>query len=159
MASETSIEREPATASRTGDWWAGFVGGLAGAVSFAGLLAVASPATIAREVPALFLVPGPNVLVGFAIHLAIGALLGVVYATFVGLAGLQREPAAQQVATGLIFGIATWGLLSAFLAPLWLEAVGYPAVPDVPHVAVASLVGHAVYGALLGSVHYALEGA
>lgn len=159
MASETSLEREPARTSRTGDWWAGFVGGLAGAISFAALLAVASPATISREVPALFLVAGPNVLVGFAIHLAIGALLGVVYATFVGLAGLQWEPPAKQVATGLIFGLVTWGLLDAVLVPMWLEAVGYSTVPVVPRVVVASLVGHTVYGALLGSVHYALEGA
>lgn len=157
MASETSTDGERVTASRGGDWWAGLVGGLAGALSFAGLLLAASPATIKSEVPALVLVPGPNVVVGVAIHLAVGALLGVVYAVFVGMAGLQREPAPQQVSTGLIYGLATWAVLGAVLTPYWLEAVGYLQAPVVPRIDVVALVGHAVYGAILGSVHYALE--
>lgn len=157
MASEKSISGGSGTASGGGDWWAGLVGGLVGALSFAGLLLAASPATIREEVPALVLVPGPNVLVGVAIHLAVGALLGILYAAFVGIAGLRQEPAQQQVATGLIYGLATWAILSAVVAPHWLAAVGYLQAPEVPRIGVASLVGHAVYGAILGSVHYALE--
>lgn len=157
MASETSIETETETASRGGDWWAGFVGGLAGALSFVGLLLAASPETVRHEIPALVLVPGPNLLVGVAIHLAVGAFLGIVYAVFVGLAGLQREPAQQQVATGLIYGLVTWAVLTAVVAPYWLDAVGYLRAPEIPRVVVESLVGHAVYGSMLGSVYYALE--
>lgn len=157
MASKTPNTSEPADTSRGGDWWAGLVGGLAGALSFAGVLLVASPATIAEEIPALVLVPGPNLLVGVAIHLAVGALLGVVFALLVGLAGLRHEPAQQQVATGLIYGLATWAVLTAVVAPYWLGAVGYLDTPEIPRIAVESLIGHAVYGAILGSVHYALE--
>lgn len=157
MASKTPNASETASTSSGGDWWAGLVGGLVGALSFAGLLVVVSPTTVTEEVPALVLVPGPNLLVGVAIHLAVGALLGVVYALLVGLAGLRRESAQQQVATGLIFGLATWAVLTAGVAPYWLAAVGYLEAPDIPRIAVESLVGHAVYGAMLGSVHYALE--
>lgn len=156
MASETPNASDTPP-SRGGDWWAGLVGGLAGALSFAGLLLVVSPSTISEEIAALILVPGPNLVVGVAIHLAVGALLGVVYALLVGFAGLRREPAQQQVATGLIYGLATWAVLTAVVAPYWLGAVGYLETPEIPRIAVESLVGHAVYGAILGSVHYALE--
>lgn len=159
MAPETPTPRGQSSTSRGGDWWAGFVGGVAGAVAFAGLLLVASPATVREEIPALVMVPDPNLLVGLAIHLAVGASLGVVYATLVGQAGLRREPAQQQVATGLLYGLVTWGVLTAVVAPYWLAAVGYLDSPAVPRIAVETLVGHAVYGATLGSVHYALEAA
>lgn len=159
MARETATHGGAGTAPRGGDWWAGFVGGLAGALAFAALLGVVSPATISREIPALILVPGPNVVVGAAIHLAVGAILGVAYSVLVGLAGLEGEPVQQQVATGLVYGLATWGVLSAVVAPYWLASVGYLAAPEVPRIGIGSVVGHAVYGAMLGSVYYALEAA
>lgn len=159
MATETPTPRGQASTSRGGDWWAGFVGGVAGALAFAGLLVVASPATLREEIPALVLAPEPNLLVGVAIHVAIGAFLGVVYATLVGLAGLRREPAQQQVATGLLYGLLTWAVLTAVVAPYWLAAVGYLDAPAVPRIVVETLVGHTVYGAILGSIHYALEAA
>lgn len=159
MASETPNASETASTSRGGNWWAGLVGGFAGALSFASVVLVASPTTIGEEIPALILVPGPNRIVGVAILLAVGTLLGVVYALLVGVAGLRGESAQQQVATGLIYGLATWVVLTAVLAPYWLGAVGYLSDPEIPRIAVESLVGHAVYGAILGSVHYALEDA
>ncbi len=41
--------------------------------------------------------------------------------------------------------------------PVWLSAVGSPANPPLPNVNVMSLVGHVVYGAVLGVVYAALR--
>lgn len=159
MASETPTEQGRGTASRRGSLSAGFVGGLAGAAASAGFLLAVAPATLREELPAMVLLEGPNLAVGAGVHVAVGAVLGVVYAVVVALAGFRRDPAPQQVATGLVYGLATWVVLTAVVTPLWLEAVGYLPSVDLPRVVVESLIAHALYGALLGSVYYALDDA
>lgn len=105
----------------------------------------------------MVLLEGPNLAVGAGLHVAVGAVLGVVYAGVVALAGFRRDPAPQQVSTGLVYGLATWAVLTAVVTPLWLESVGYLPSVTLPRIVVESLVAHALYGALLGSVYYALD--
>nr|WP_193570812.1 hypothetical protein [Halorubellus sp. JP-L1] len=41
--------------------------------------------------------------------------------------------------------------------PVWLDAVGFANAPALPNVSVQSLVGHVVYGVILGAVYAALD--
>jgi uncharacterized membrane protein YagU involved in acid resistance len=160
MASETATSTTTATQQSSGNWKAGVVGGIVGAIPFGLMMALMlDDPVIAVAIPSMYgLAPPPNELAGFVVHLSHGAILGVVFAAVIGLAGLSRESAQKQVAAGLAYGIVLWVVLAVIVMPIWLSAVGSPADPPLPNVSIPSLIGHAVYGVVLGAVYYALEG-
>lgn len=138
-----------------GNWQAGVGGGIVGAL----VMGVLMPsATLAVAIPSLYgLAPPPNPLVGWVIHVAHGAVLGVV------LAGLIDQFDARSTGTvvglGLAWGVVTWLVFAALVVPVWLSAVGSPANPPLPNFAISSLVSHAVYGLVLGAVYAVLSDA
>lgn len=76
--------------------------------------------------------------------------------------GPLAEPARKlgsSVGLGIGYGVLTTVILAVLVMPLWLQAVGFPAAPPFPNVAVPgtiiSTIGHIVY-ALPVSVGYAL---
>lgn len=85
---------------------------------------------------------------GFTIHVAHGAVLGVVFAA---IAATRTDlTTGKSVGLGIAYGMAVWAVLAVVVVPIWLSAVGSPANPPLPNVNVTSLVGHLVYGAVLG---------
>ena len=157
MASKTRTTTASRTEALGGNWKAGVVGGLAGALVFGGLMAAMTPMVLEMGIPAMYGIVGPAGAAGFAIHMAHGAILGVVFAAVVGVGGLERAPAVRQVSAGVVYGLVLWVLLAVLVMPIWLGAVGFPGAPPLPNIGVESLVGHAVYGAVLGAVYYAVE--
>lgn len=158
MASETATTTATAREQAPGNWKAGVGGGIVGALVFGIQMAVMNPGPLQGAIPAMYGFAFPNGLVGFSIHIAHGAVLGVVFAAIVGTAGLSGEPAQKQVGAGLGYGLVVWAALAVVVMPIWLQAVGFPMAPSLPNVGVGSLIGHALYGVVLGGVHYALEG-
>lgn len=94
----------------------------------------------------------PALVAGWIFRLAHGAVLGT------GFTLLMRVDARDEFAftnsrtgfIGLLYGIMIWGILGMFIMPVWLYPMGFGAVPGVPNVNELSLIGHALYGVLLG---------
>ena len=144
------INREvhgPATRTLQSLGW-GALASLGGGVLF-GMVMLSSGAL--PRVAALM--GGSSVQEGFAIHLVIGAIIGSSY----GILFRNEAPSfAAGLAWGLLYGLAWW-----FLGPLTLLPVllGGPLAwtPEAIGPALASLVGHLIYGAATAFVFLLLE--
>lgn len=127
----------------------GAYAGLAGGVVFGAMMAMMG------MLPMIGMMVGvPSALVGFLVHLVISALIGISFA-------LLFNRFLGSVSGGLTYGLAyggTWWLLGPLtLMPLmmgmglnWNAAAASQMLP--------SLVGHLVYGALLGATYVRLKG-
>jgi two-component system OmpR family sensor kinase len=89
--------------------------------------------------------------VGWILHLFHSVVFGVAFATLLAPDG---ETLGRGVATGVAYGLALWLVAAGVVMPLWLDAVGVPAT--VPMLTGPSLVGHTVWGSLLGALYCVL---
>lgn len=128
------------TARLTGSVLPGLLGGLAGGVAFgAAMQAMGMMPMVAA------LVGAGSSGIGWLVHLAISVALGVGYAAT--LARVARNlPAA--VGLGMAFGAFWWVIGALLLMPLRL---GMPTF-EVSATTLKSLVGHLMYGAIVGVV-------
>ncbi|WP_299334529.1 histidine kinase [Haloplanus sp.] len=150
----TQTDSTVATRESNGNWQAGVIGGIVGALAMGGLVLAMNAPTLAVAIPSLYtLAPPPNPGVGMVVHASHGAVLGVVFAAAVG--ALNLNSTGKLLGLGVAWGVATWAVLAALLMPLWLSAVGSPASPPFPNFAPPSLLWHVVYGGVLGGVYAA----
>jgi len=160
MAGET--RSQTGTASTTNEalegWQAGLIGGLVGGVGFGALMSIMTPGVLEMAIPAMYGVEGPAGAVGWTIHMAHGAVLGVVLGGVLSLDALSdlTDSNATTGAVGLAYGIAVWLVLAVVVMPIWLQGVGFGMAPEVPNIATESLVGHSVYGVLAGITYAVL---
>lgn len=157
MVSETTTHEPTSTESQTRlvPWQAGLVGGLAGGLVFGAMLSMMMTPVIEMAIPAMYGIAGPAGLAGWVIHMSNSAVLGVVFGGLVGRAGL--EGMGRAAGAGLVYGAVLWVVLAAIVMPIWLGAVGFPATPPLPNFNPMSLVGHLVYGLVLGVVYAAVR--
>lgn len=147
------------TVADTGNWALAAIAGIVGTVAFGGLqMLMGGTQVIAGAFPAMYTL-GPSLVVGWVIHLFHGAMLGLVFIAIVSQTPLRRYLGSVPVLVGLglAYGVVTTVVLAWTLLPVWLGAVGFPQAPPVPNVAMSSLVGHLVYGAVLGGVYAAFQ--
>ncbi|MCQ4334670.1 histidine kinase [Natronomonas sp. F2-12] len=156
MATETNTATATESETLPGNWKAGVVGGLAGGVAFGAMMTAMMRNIMEAAIPVMYGLGTPNGVAGWAVHMSHSAVLGVVFAAVVGFAGLAGRSGQTQVGAGIAYGLVLWVVLATFVMPAWVGAAG-PMSPPVPDVNPVSAVGHAVYGAVLGGVHYALE--
>ncbi len=156
MSTETATETATASETLPGNWKAGVVGGLAGGVVFGAMMTAMMTNIMEMAIPVMYGIEGPAGAVGWAIHMSHAAVLGVVFAAIVGFGGLSGSSGQKQVGAGIVYGLVVWVVLATFVMPAWVGAAG-PMNPPVPDINPMSAVGHAVYGAILGAVYYALE--
>ena len=155
----TASSGETRSIADGGNLDAAAIAGIVGTIGFGGLqMVMGSGQVIAGAFPALYTL-GPSLVVGWAIHLFHGAVLGIIFAAIVSQTPLRQYlsniPAV--VGLGLAYGVVTTVALVWILLPIWLSAVGFPQAPPFPNVAVSSLIGHLVYGALLGGVYASIQ--
>ncbi len=156
MSTETQPGTEIETGSGFAPWQAGAAGGILGAIGFGLFMMFVIPDQVLEvAIPTLYGVEAtpddPALAAGWAIHLGHGAILGM------GFSLLMRVDANDEFAftnsragvVGLLYGIVTWGVLAMFIMPVWLYTMGM-AGPGVPNVSELSLIGHALFGVLLG---------
>lgn len=135
-------------------WLGGVVAGLVAGAVMAAMLTAQSTPTIARAIPALYGLSG--LAAGWGVHLVHSALFGVVFA---GVAdALDVTERTRTLALGVATGVVIWAVGAALLMPAWLAAVGFPQAPPLPNVAVSKLVGHVVWGVVLGGVFPSVRG-
>lgn len=155
MSTETRTETATTTETRMEPWQAGLIGGIAGGLVFGAMLSMMMTPVIEMAIPALYGIEGPAGLAGWIIHMANSAVLGVVFGALVGAGGVGGT--GRLAGAGLAYGVVLWVLLAGIVMPVWLGAVGFPMAPPVPNFNPMSLVGHAVYGVVLGVVYAAVR--
>lgn len=144
----------------------GLLGGLVGTAAFGALSAALDLGFVESFLPALFGLEQRGA-VGWSIHLAAGATLGLAFALVLSrdavLEMLVPDPdepvlgplnvETRVVAAGLAFGLAVWAVLPMLVLPIWVGAVGTEGVSEIPGTATESLAAHALFGLLLGVVY------
>lgn len=142
----------------------GGVGGVVGALIFGGLLWIIDPTIVIETIPAIYGL-SPGEFLGWGFHLAHGLVLGVVFGFLVSrplIAGTLTAdaetdliaamgPRLRLTAAGIIYGLAVWTVLPVTALSIW-TAVGSVGTPAFPSTAVESLLGHMLYGLLLGAL-------
>lgn len=138
----------------------GALGGAIGSVLFGAVLWAVNPEIITEVIPNIYGLESGSV--GWAFHVVHGLVLGIAFGFIV-----TREPilgtVAADVETGFLAGLGltvrfglvgiAYGMLIWAVLPLVLQTVaaaGGATDPEFPIVAIESLLGHMVYGALLG---------
>ena len=132
----------------------GALAGVLGTLAFtAFFLAIGNTGTVAMAIPALYGITGPSLLIGGLIHTIHGAVLGVIFTSLISAAGQasQLENLKTSLIWGLGYGLVTTLLLAAILMPIWLSTVGFPNAPPVPNFNPMGLLGHLIYGGVLGA--------
>ena len=137
----------------------GAVSGLLAGAAFGFLLQMMTvPAPGGERVPAITLVAltvgSTNVLVGWGIHLFNGAIVGALFGAF---PGRLVETLLGGLFWGALYGVAWWVLSSLVLFPLGVPLLAPGWVDAMGSVAAESLVGHLVYGLILGTCYDALR--
>lgn len=142
----------------------GAVGGIVGSLIFGGLLWGINPDIVTETIPAIYGL-SPASPVGWVFHLTHGLILGVVFGFLVTrplifgtlIADVETDviaamgPNLRLTAAGVVYGLVVWTVLPVIALSIWV-AVGRMSDPAFPSTALVSLVGHMLYGLLLGAL-------
>lgn len=151
-----SHEQERATGRSVAHnpWVAGGVSGLIAGVVMGLMLQTMMTPVITTAIPALY--GGSGVVVGWIAHLFHSVVFGLLFVGAVGSVSSLGEYASR-VSTGaglgLGYGVLLWVVAAGFVMPIWLGAVGFPGTPPTPNFNPMSLVGHVVFGVVLGALY------
>jgi hypothetical protein len=143
----------------------GVLGGAIGAVAFGIVMWVLDPGVLAAAILALYGIE-PAGFVGWTIHIAHGAVLGILFGLLVtrplilGILRTDVETDAlsrtglvfRTTAAGFVYGLTVWTVLPLLVLPAWIAAVGASGAEALSSIAAGSLVGHLLFGTVLGAV-------
>lgn len=139
----------------------GAVGGIVGSLLFGGVLWLVDPTIVTELIPALYgLEPGS---VGVAFHIGHGLVLGIIFGFLISrepiLGALTADVATDFIAAmgpgirfalaGFVYGLAIWAIVPMMGQIIWVSITGVPE-PMFPILAFESMIGHLLYGLLLG---------
>ncbi|WP_458189753.1 hypothetical protein [Haladaptatus sp. NG-WS-4] len=147
MAQErTEVVTERKLINRT--WSSAILGGVAGGLVFGILL---QSMEMMPTIASLYGLDGATM--GWVAHLFNSIVFGLVFAAAMTLTSLRKyaDSIVPTVGLGAAYGILLWLVAAAVVMPLWLGALGMDA-PAIPNLDPMSLVGHLVYGVVLGAV-------
>ena len=126
----------------------GVYGGLAGGVVFGVLMAMMGMLPLIGNMVGI-----PSVWVGFLVHLVISATIGGSFAVLLSASGLRGG-----VGSGLAYGVTWWILGPLTVMPLFMRmGLGINWNVASMSAAMPSLVGHLIFGAILGLTYRWLE--
>ncbi|WP_276299624.1 hypothetical protein [Halorussus lipolyticus] len=155
MASETrenivdaTTENETIVGSETvrRTWSSAVLGGLTGGLAFGVLLQMMGMMPVIAALYGM-----ESVAFGWAAHLFHSVAFALVFAGAVTQTDYRDAGIGRITALGAGYGLLVWLVAAAVVMPLWLGALGMDA-PAIPNLDANSLVGHLVYGVVLGAV-------
>lgn len=156
MSTKTATDTETGTVFTIEPWQGGVVGGIVGGLAFGAMMSMMMTDVMQNAIPGMYGLGPEAGAIGWIFHMSHAAILGVVFAAIAAYSGIETmEGVGRTAAAGLVYGAVLWLALAVIVMPLWVGAMT-PAEPPVPNVNVQSLIGHAVYGLLLGGVYAAL---
>jgi len=90
--------------------------------------------------------------VGWVTHLFHSVVFATVFVAAISLDRLRGQTGslAGTVALGIGYGVSLWLLAAGVVMGVWLNLVGIPTM--IPNLGTASLLGHVVWGALVGAL-------
>ena len=122
----------------------GVYGGLVGGVVFGAMMAAMGMLPMIGNMVGI-----PSPWVGFFVHLMISAAIGGSFAVLLDASGLRGG-----LGTGLAYGLAWWILGPLTLMPLFMGmGLGVNWNVAAMEQAMPSLVGHLIFGGILGVTH------
>ncbi|HUP20192.1 MAG TPA: hypothetical protein VM778_09600 [Gemmatimonadota bacterium] len=140
---------------------AGVVAGLSAGVVFGVMMTMmTAPTPDGGRMPMMAMVAGvvgsDSLVAGWIYHLFNSAVIG---ALFGGILGRGVGGYGGGLARGLVYGAFWWVLGGLILMPLLLGMAAFAPLAMAPMrpVAIGSLVGHLVYGGILGLLYPALH--
>ena len=126
----------------------GIYGGLAGGVVFGVMMGLMGMLPMIGSMVGI-----PSAWVGFGVHLAISATIGVTFGVALEATGLRAG-----VWTGSVYGLAWWVLGPLTLMPLFMGmGLGVNWHMGAMAQAMPSLVGHLIFGSILGATYARLR--
>jgi len=133
---------------------AGFVAAVAMGLTFV----LFEPALLRDYVPGLYGFAG-SLVVGWLAHLGHGILFGLVFAVVMDDPSLVSVSGRiwTAVLAGVVFGIVLAVVGTGIVLPMWSRAAGFSPAPAIPFVTAALLVGHVVFGAVLGALFHVVD--
>ena len=143
----------------------GAVSGAIAATAFGVVMWLLDPEILTGAIPAIYGFD-PSSVLGMTIHILHGVVLGLVFGFLVTRSivlgvvrtNVEDEPVSEfgltmrVVAAGFVFGLAVWAILPVVVMPVLVAAIGEPAAENFPSIAVESMLGHMVFGLVLGLV-------
>lgn len=134
-------------------WKGGIGGGFVAAIAMGLAFTVLQPALLSEYVSGLYGFSG-SLVVGWLAHLVHGIGFGLVFAVVMDDPSLVRvsDRIWKSTTAGVVFGIVLAVVGMGLLMPMWSRAVGLSFTPELPFVTVPLLVGHVVFGAVLGGL-------
>lgn len=165
MSAESNEESAHGIESRFGWPIGGIIAGAVGAAAFGLVMWLFDPEIVQVSIPAFYGLEAGGIA-GWAIHIAHGAVLGVIFGFIVtremilGIIRTNPETEAlsetgvtvRLVGAGLAFGLAIWAIIPLIVLPALAGPIGGEAATEFPGTAVESLSGHALFGLVLGAV-------
>jgi uncharacterized membrane protein YagU involved in acid resistance len=129
------------------------VAAVLGSVAFGIVMSLMLGEVLLTAIPAMYGLEGVSrsvaVLVGWAIHISHGTVLGLCFGVAVTIVPTCGERLRFGFLAGVAYGIVLWVALASILMPVWVGTVT-PMDPPVPDWQFWSLLGHVIYGAFLG---------
>lgn len=153
MAETHEHERETRTTTESRTGIAGGISGLVAGIVMGIMLQMMMTPVIATAIPALYGVNG--LTAGWIAHLFHSLVFGLIFAAVVVSIPSLREyvgTVTTSAGLGIAYGVIVWIVAAGIVMPLWLGAVGFPMAPPLPNFNPMSLVGHLVYGGILGGL-------
>lgn len=94
----------------------------------------------------------PSLVAGWVAHMFHSIVFALVFVALVSADPLNRYMDSRVHATlaGAGYGAVLWVVAAVFVMPLWMQSIGLQG-PGIPNINVQSLVGHVVFGGVLGA--------
>jgi len=147
MSQETAAAYGSATDTRLEPWQGGLVGGIAGGLVFGVLMTLMMPEVLETQIPMMYGLEGG--LVGWIAHMSHAAVLGVIFGALLALTPLGDRSVGVVTVAGVAYGLVVWATLAAVVMPIWVMGPEM-GLTMVPNLEMGSLLGHVVYGLVLG---------
>lgn len=140
-------------------WKGGAVAGVSATVMMGIVISLTDLAMLREAIAGLYGFQG-SLVAGWGAHLFHGTLFGIIFAGFLADPGLYRvsDWLWKTVVASVVYGVVLSVVGAGIIMPIWLGLVGFPTPPSIPYVTVPILVWHLVYGIVLGTLFWYLDG-